>query len=466
VFEAEEARRQEAERHAERLLSVVHDMHESEPISPPWVLSVADKTRISGTLKTWRFPDSMSTSVRSLIELPSTLKAADWIGLLGPLGVALLELTSLPLEYKRLFQRFMLWCWRLRAKEISHDRLRKCSIEGPIIFTQMESALPMYAATINQHVLSHLPDRILVTGPIQCSHMMGAERENGLLKRLITSRNRIPATLSTRLELMVAMDRTRAQHPEMFVCRASRSRPGGLQPIGEPAAFEVATTGTRNLHVDQKQLVLQKLNATDVELLHHYFMGQVPEYRALVHESQSRTARKTPNHSLERFLAWRPAEGRVLNPVEQRLARGVSRDAFVTHRAEVNEVHFRSRPLETAKHFVTANCGISVEYLDGDTGQRRIGYGRLEAIFSYTPFPPPKGYEAPAHLRDCLFVKGDWYETVGMQTNGLVLVQQAKKSSRSFLRRYPIGPLVNVRPVHISFADALVHSKSFWVIEH
>ena len=51
------------------------------------------------------------------------------------------------------------------------DDLDQASLDGPRILSRMERMLPLYYATINQHILLHLPDRIRLYGPLHCSHM-------------------------------------------------------------------------------------------------------------------------------------------------------------------------------------------------------------------------------------------------------------------------------------------------------
>jgi hypothetical protein len=172
--------------------------------------------------------------------------------------------------------------------------------------------------------------------------------------------------------------------------------------------------------------------------------------------------------SLNDFLAWRP--NRPLTEREQMFAQGVSSNAVVFDRVEVNGVHFRSKAMEDEKGFISRNCGISIRYRDPDTTKPRIGYGYLQRIYKYAPFPAalssngPRSTERPSSLTSLggLFVRAEWFETVGRQTNGLVMVRAATGSS--FLSRYFIGALADVRPVHIAFAPA-ASPRSFYVIE-
>ena len=102
---------------------------------------------------------------------PSWLKSSDWIGLLGPLGVFVVERTSLAVKYKRLFQRFFLWCGAVRRKVVPSSALDQLQADGALILTEMEAMLPLYAATINQHMLLHVVERIRNAGPAWTHHM-------------------------------------------------------------------------------------------------------------------------------------------------------------------------------------------------------------------------------------------------------------------------------------------------------
>jgi hypothetical protein len=141
---------------------------------------------------------------------------------------------------------------------------------------------------------------------------------------------------------------------------------------------------------------------------------------------------------------------------------------------EVNGVHFRTKTLEDDKGFTTRNCGISIRYLDPVTNKQLIGYGYLQRVIKYSPFPSPEAAGSSAHeheepypsltsLEGLLFVRAEWFETVGRQTNGVVLVRVATGSS--FLSRYSIGALADVRPVHVTFAPVTSSSRLFYVIE-
>jgi hypothetical protein len=112
---------------------------------------------------------------------------------------------------------------------------------------------------------------------------MAAERENGLIKRMVTSRHAIPAVVSNRIELLVALNHERAARPDLFVCAPSRSRPGGLLPLGEPAPFE-APFGYRNLHLDEKESRSYRLLPRELECLHHIVRTQSTEYDILIRE--------------------------------------------------------------------------------------------------------------------------------------------------------------------------------------
>jgi len=324
--------------------------------------------------------------------------------------------------------------------------------------------LPMYYATINQHLLIHLPHRIKVTGPLHCSHLMAAERENGFVKRMVTSRRAIPAVISNRIELLVALDHERAARPEQFVCAPARSRPGGLVPLGEPAPFEIQS-GHRDVHLDESDSRPYKLLPSEHELLHHMVRTRSVEYDNLVREFERD---KKTKQSLKEFLCWRPQ--RHLTDLERVLVKGVSANAVVFDRVEVNGVHFRAKALEDDKGFTTRNCGISIRYLDPVTNKQRIGYGYLQRVLKYSPFSSAttsahheQPYPSLASLEGLLFVRAEWFETVGRQTNGVVLVRAATGSS--FLSRYSIGALADVRPVHVTFATATPLSRSFYVIE-
>jgi hypothetical protein len=112
---------------------------------------------------------------------------------------------------------------------------------------------------------------------------MAAERENGFVKRMVTSRRAIPVVISNRIELMVALDHERAARPEQFVCAPSRSRPGGLLPLGEPAPFEIQS-GHRDVHIDESDSRPYKLLPLEREMLHHMVRTKSVEYDNLVRE--------------------------------------------------------------------------------------------------------------------------------------------------------------------------------------
>lgn len=110
-------------------------------------------------------------TVRFVFSNPSYLKAAAWTSLLSPLGMYLIESTSLGAEYKRVIKSFLHWCYLLRAPQVSAEALARADVEWPIVLSQLERLFPLYYATINQHLLVHLPEYIRMYGPLQCSHM-------------------------------------------------------------------------------------------------------------------------------------------------------------------------------------------------------------------------------------------------------------------------------------------------------
>ena len=113
----------------------------------------------------------MRATVAFVFEKSSFLKSSDWLSLLSPLGVYIIEITSLADAYKTIFKRFMLWAHSLMAHEVRATVLEQAERDGPCILSTMESLLPLYAHTIIQHILLHLCSSIRRFGPLHCSHM-------------------------------------------------------------------------------------------------------------------------------------------------------------------------------------------------------------------------------------------------------------------------------------------------------
>jgi hypothetical protein len=124
-----------------------------------------------------------SNNIRNLISNPSWLKSSDWLFFLGPIGVWLLERATPPPDYKMLFQRFITWCHGLQSPTFTHTQLRQLQIDGPLILTEMECMLPLYSMTINQHILLHVVERIVLCGPIYTHSMYLLPVSNSLHSR-------------------------------------------------------------------------------------------------------------------------------------------------------------------------------------------------------------------------------------------------------------------------------------------
>jgi len=99
----------------------------------------------------------MSTCVLMVLRTPSSLKSADWVNLIGSLGIYIIESSNMAVEYKSMWCNYLRWMATLRGHTVNHRELLDCEQEAPFIFNDLECRLPMYAATINHHVTFHLP---------------------------------------------------------------------------------------------------------------------------------------------------------------------------------------------------------------------------------------------------------------------------------------------------------------------
>lgn len=108
----------------------------------------------------------VANTLRYVFQTPSFLKSSDWIELLSPVGVWIIEMTDMGEREKRLAQRFMLWLFRLRAPVLDVASLDALELEGYVLLTEMEIYFPLYTATISRHMLLHLVGRIRLYGPV------------------------------------------------------------------------------------------------------------------------------------------------------------------------------------------------------------------------------------------------------------------------------------------------------------
>jgi len=84
--------------------------------------------------------------------------------LLGPVGVWVLEHSDVTDDYKRLFQSF---CWLLRdirVRVVDKSSIPELDTRAKQILTEFEIKLPLFIATINQHLILHEPARRLEIG--------------------------------------------------------------------------------------------------------------------------------------------------------------------------------------------------------------------------------------------------------------------------------------------------------------
>jgi hypothetical protein len=108
----------------------------------------------------------MGTTIKYLLDEPSYLKSIDYIHLLGPIGIWLIERSDIDAEYRALFIRFIRHLYSLRQKTVSKSSLPALYKQGCAILTEMDSMLPFFMNTITQHYLLHLPQWIERLGPL------------------------------------------------------------------------------------------------------------------------------------------------------------------------------------------------------------------------------------------------------------------------------------------------------------
>jgi hypothetical protein len=116
-------------------------------------------------LQSVKLPQGVSTSIKHVVKQPSYLKGHDYMLLAGPIGVYLLEWSGLDDKYKVPLQSF---CWLLRdlrARFLEESELADLHQRAVLVCTELEILLPLYWATINQHLVLHEAQRRRELGP-------------------------------------------------------------------------------------------------------------------------------------------------------------------------------------------------------------------------------------------------------------------------------------------------------------
>jgi len=118
-----------------------------------------------------KIPHGISSSIKKVFSSTSSLNSADWFQVLGPFALWVLEEAPIAPGLRQTLQRWVRWMWRIRAKSILKAELPALELEGFIVATELECALPLSFSTINAHLLHHHVHRIRTIGPTYCQTM-------------------------------------------------------------------------------------------------------------------------------------------------------------------------------------------------------------------------------------------------------------------------------------------------------
>jgi hypothetical protein len=165
----------------------------------PWQLTKADQNNFDKRCEEVRLP-FRDTRLPALINRDRAgdfqIKSAHWLIFLGPVGIwLLLGCPSLAPEFLDVFCDAIWWCHQITAKDFQRDELAYVEESGHQIFTRLELRLPLKAATLARHYLSHACQFIRSLGPLH-THWQYPSRLLHQIQRekdLVGLTNRFPA---------------------------------------------------------------------------------------------------------------------------------------------------------------------------------------------------------------------------------------------------------------------------------
>ena len=141
------------------------------PQQMPWMASTASIANVESFLQNIRLPDKFGAKWKRVFSARGYMNSADWHHLASPLGCMIIDMLDIDDGYKDTFCEFLQAIYALRQHRIERRLLGyyKDKLLGSL--AHLEIFMPIAYATINQHILSHLPDIILMHGPLHAKRL-------------------------------------------------------------------------------------------------------------------------------------------------------------------------------------------------------------------------------------------------------------------------------------------------------
>jgi hypothetical protein len=155
---------------------------------PPWQASNQSIQRLIKNFKFRKIPDQHPNSINQPIGFnkdgsPTLLVkgSADWIHMIGHVGVYYIYQLDLHPYYKEVFSQLLWWMMKLRRRFVIKSKLNENNINslpsiGRQILAMLEYMMPVQFCTILVHLLQHVCQVLLFTGPCHGTWMMTYER--------------------------------------------------------------------------------------------------------------------------------------------------------------------------------------------------------------------------------------------------------------------------------------------------
>jgi hypothetical protein len=135
--------------------------------SPPWVFTSEQRAAFNVACSSLRLPVG-NGYLPEFFSSTASIKCADWLMFLGPIGVYLFITAGSHLEDEvlSLLCDCCWWVHRLTRKEIRFDQLDDLELQGHELMTRFELVFPLRSNSIARHYLQHAVCSIRLHGPI------------------------------------------------------------------------------------------------------------------------------------------------------------------------------------------------------------------------------------------------------------------------------------------------------------
>ena len=230
---------------------------------------------------------------------------AQWIEMIGPIGIYYIQRTDIHQKYKDAFSDLLWWMYKLRQRLMFKDMLQEIHEKknysyfywGQVVLSRLEFLMPKHFCRLTLHLMQHFTYMLRLTGPVHATWMMVYERWVKVAKAGLHSTKGPGEGV---MQSILALE---------WLYRNQLTTQEHLNELLTPPKSWLTTTrhvqllGTRkatNLHFD---LAI----TSDYRLLHRFLLDNDPIWKIINTEFKF-THKKTWSNGKDIIYNWVPSE--------------------------------------------------------------------------------------------------------------------------------------------------------------